>query len=203
MLGTPRCTGAGSAHLGQATTSGTSPLARQGQGERGWGLRPAGEQAGSNETRGGGRRSVQSLEIFLFWEGGERGKFPVGKKGIPAFSRAECWKIHLCRARLISVDEPDPERPTPPRCSFLEAPRLMVRMKPGSRLAASGSLTNGLFLSPLECPGHYERPHHSPVLIEPLMNDIGTAHRRSHRIPPWSPSPSPRGHTRCQVYFTQ
>lgn len=88
MLGTPRHVGAGSAHLGQATTSScrNQPLG----------------QAGARESgAGGGRReerSGQSLMIFLFWESLERVKFPVGKKGIMAFSQADCWKLCLCRA---------------------------------------------------------------------------------------------------------
>lgn len=165
-------------------------------------------QAGATERAGlggGGRkgRSVQSLTIFVFWEGWEGVKFPVGKKRMPTFSRAERWKLHLGRARLVSVNEPDPESPTHPWPNFLEAPSLKVRTKPGSRLPPSRSLMGGLFLSPFECSGHHERPHHFHVLTEPLMNGIGTAHRQSHRIPPWSPNPSSQRDMCCRVYFTQ
>lgn len=121
--------------------------------------------------------------IFLFWEGWEPVKFPVGKKRIPAFSQEECWKLPLCRARLISVNEPDSESPAHPQPNFLEAPRLTVRTKLGSHLPPSRSLMGGLFLSPFECSGHYERPHRFHVLIEPLMNGIGTAHNHIASLP--------------------
>lgn len=187
---------------------GTSPLARRGLeraalGAGGTRRRRKRKVQSSNKTWGGVRRAVQSLTIFLFWEGWEPEKFPVGKKSIPAFSREECWKSPLCRARLISVHEPDPDSAAHPQPSFLGAPRLTVRTKPGSHLPPSRSLMGGLFLSPFECSGHYERPHCFHVLIEPLMNGIGTAHRQSHRIPPWSPNPSSQRDTRCRVYFTQ
>lgn len=58
-----------------------------------------------------------------------------------------------------------------------------------------------LFLSPFECSEHCEWCHHFDVLIEPLMNGIGTAHRQSHRIPP-SPNPSSRWDTRAAGFIS-
>lgn len=108
MLGTPWCVGAGSAHLSQATTSScrNQSLVQAGARESGaGGTREKGKVQSSNKTPVGMGWSGQSLMIFLFWEGWEQVKFPVGKKWIPAFSRAECWKLRACRARLVSGNE--------------------------------------------------------------------------------------------------
>lgn len=127
-------------------------------------------------------------------------EIPSWQEGVPSLFPSGVLEV-TCRVWLISINEPDRQNPTHLWPSFLEAPRLTVRMKPDSHLPSSISLMGGLFMSPFECSGHANSLTtllFNRAINEWLQYNTLTASHPSLATQPWS-----QWDTHCQVWFTQ